>query len=131
MTTEVQRALDEIDHAFSGHRLEVIEEPQGGGWAVVHGLDIGEHFTPQTSWVGFGVHFQYPYTDVYPHYLVPELTCHDGRSCNVPFQSNQLMPGVDRPATMLSRRSTNWNPAIDTAALKLQRILDFRRRGAT
>jgi hypothetical protein len=33
------------------------------------------------------------------------------------------MPGFDRPAAQVSRRSNRWNPALDTATLKLMRVL--------
>ncbi len=124
----VREAIEQIARAYSDHDTEVLGEPQGGAWVLVHDLDVGERVVPSRSWIGFGIAFQYPYTDVYPHFLVPDLAFADGRPFAPPLNPGQLMPGFNRSATMLSRRSSNWSPATDTALLKLQRILAFLRR---
>lgn len=130
MTADVRSAIEELRAGFPGHEVLVTEEPQGGAHIIVDNLDIGPAFATAKSWVGFTLGFQHPLADVYPHYLRADLAYADGRPVQSPLNAGHTMPGFDRPAVMLSRRSNRWNPARDTAHLKLLRILDFLRSSA-
>jgi hypothetical protein len=125
MTPEVQAAIKEIQEAYPGHRVEIGEEPQGGANVIVHDLPIGDVFTPNTTWVGFLITFQYPRADVYPHFIDPAVRRTDGRALDGPFQVSQNFWG--RPATQVSRRSNRWTAAEDTATFKLAKVLDWIR----
>lgn len=127
MTADVSAAIEELRAGFPGHEVLVIEEPQGGAHVIVDNLDVGPTFATPQSWIGFTIGFQHPLADVYPHYLRADLAHTDGRPLQPPLNAGHMMPGFDRPAVMLSRRSTRWNPARDTAQVKLLRILDFLR----
>src|SRR5688500_12697351 len=128
MTPEVQAAIEEIRTAFPGHRLDVEPEAQGGAYVVVHNLSLGERYEPHTSWVGFLVDFQCPYSDVYPHYIVAEVKRADSTSHGGGFSGPTQWPGrKDRQALQVSRRSNRWNPAVDTAATKLAKVLEWIR----
>ena len=127
MTADVSSAINELRAGFPGHEVFATEESQGGAHIIVDNLDIGAAFATPKSWIGFTLGFQHPLADVYPHYLRPDLAYADGRPLQSPLNAGQTMPGFGRPAVMLSRRSTRWNPARDTAHLKLLRILDFLR----
>lgn len=130
MTADVSAAIDELRVGFPGHEVLVAEEPQGGAHVIVNNLDLGPAFETSQSWIGFTIGFQHPLADVYPHYLRPDLAHADGRPLQPPLNTGHTMPGFNRPAVMLSRRSTRWNPARDSAHLKLLRILDFLRSAA-
>jgi hypothetical protein len=130
VTADVRSAIEELRAGFPGHEVLVTEEPQGGAHIIVDNLDIGPAFATAKSWVGFTLGFQHPLADVYPHYLRADLAYADGRPVQSPLNAGHTMPGFDRPAVMLSRRSNRWNPARDTAHLKLLRILDFLRSSA-
>ncbi len=125
MTPEIEVAIQEIRDALPGHQVEVGEEPQGGAYVVVHDLPIGDHYTPSAAWVGFLITFQYPRADVYPHFLAPDLSRVDGGNLSSTFRRGQTFWG--RPAIQVSRRSNGWNAAVDTAALKLVKVLDWVR----
>ncbi|MFT4176777.1 MAG: hypothetical protein QM627_08970 [Luteolibacter sp.] len=126
---EVASAIDEIRRAYPSSEVEVTPDPDGGAYVKVSNLHIGSQFNPATSWCLFRITFQYPFADVYPHYFVDGLQkvsgepqpqgIHVGNPCDV--------NGVNHPATMVSRRSNRLNPATDTAALKLQKVLDWIR----
>ena len=90
---------------------------------IVDELDLGPAFTPRTSWVGFAISPLYPRADVYPHFVRPDIAKANGSILTVPLNPGQTMPGFARPATMVSRRSNRWDPARDTAVLKLHRVL--------
>lgn len=102
--------------------MSVLEDGHGGAFVVVDDLELGRAFTPSRSWIGFQIPALYPRADVYPHYVCPELGRADGGPLTTPLNPGQAMPGFNRPAVMVSRRSNRWDPARDTAALKLQRI---------
>jgi Prokaryotic E2 family E len=128
MTSEVESAIDEIRKAFAGHKVEVNEEAQGGAYVIVHGLSIGDQYTPSTSWVGFLIPYLYPRADVYPHFIDNEVSGRDGMTLNQvsgAFQVNQTWQG--RSAIQVSRKSNAWDSTIDTAALKLAQVLDWVR----
>jgi hypothetical protein len=130
MKDAVQQAIEQLRQAHPGHRVELLEEPQGGAFVIVDDLPIGERFKQKRSWIGFALGFQYPLSDVYPHFLRPDLERADGRPLASPLNPSQTMPGFERPAVMLSRRSNRWNPARDTAVLKLARVVEWLRNEA-
>lgn len=125
MTPEVELAIDEIRRAFSDHRVEVEVEGQGGAYVVVHDLEIGERYVPSTSWFGFLITFQYPRADVYPHYIDGSIRRADGNQLGGGFSSPTAWRG--RPAILVSRRSNKLNPTVDTATMKLAKVIEWIR----
>jgi hypothetical protein len=124
MTPEVQQAIIDLREVFSGHPIEVIPEAQGGAYVIVSEVTLGESFTPSVTWFGFYITFQYPGADIYPHFMGAEVKkandCairQDGVSGPTAWQG--------RAAVQLSRRSNRWNPAVDTAALKLLKVIEW------
>src|SRR5260370_27163050 len=79
MTPEVEAAIAEIKEAFPGSEIEAISEPQGGAYVAVQNLTIGERYIPSTTWIGFLITFQYPDSDVYPHFIRVDLRRADGQ----------------------------------------------------
>ncbi|MBD2302324.1 hypothetical protein [Nostoc sp. FACHB-190] len=124
MTPEIEQAIAEIQQAFPGHSVEVEAEAQGGANVIVHNLLIGEQYVPSISWVGFAISFQYPYADVYPHYIDPGLRRAGDLVQGAGFS---LASWRDRQVIQVSRRSNRWNAAIDTAATKLTKVLTWLR----
>lgn len=123
MTPEVERAITEIKEAFSDHQVDIELEEQGGAHVIVHDLFIGNQYVPTNSWVGFTINFQYPRSDVYPHFI--DATCKR-------VDNNNLGEGISGPqdwrgrkVLQISRRSNHLDPNIDTAALKLAKVLHW------
>ena len=134
MNALVQQAIEEIRIAFPGHPVEVESDEYEGAFVKVHDLPLGDRYEPSQSWIASRITFQYPHADVYPHFLVAGLKRKDGKPLGNEFQSNKewqtptkQAPAKSEPATMISRRSKRLNPATDTAALKLQKVLDWIR----
>ena len=121
MTPEVQTAIEELRQTFAGLRVEVEPERQGGAYVTVHDIDVGERYAPRTTWCGFLVPFHYPRADVYPHYVDGGLRRADGRPHGLGITTFGQWQG--RSALQLSRRSRRWNPAADTAAGKLLKVI--------
>ena len=126
MTPEIEQAVEEIRATFEGHALEVKEETQGGAYVIVAALELGSAFSPAESWVGFLITFQYPRADVYPHFVDPYLHRKDGAPLGVGFSGPIDWNG--RKAIQISRKSNRLDPASDTAALKLQKVLEWVRK---
>ena len=129
MKPEVETAIREIRQAF-GCELEVEPDAEGGAFVKALNLDIGQQYEPECSWVAFRITFQYPMSDVYPHMLMPGLKRKDGKALGEAFHpQNQFWapPSGKQPALMVSRRSNHRDASVDTAALKLQRVLEWIR----
>lgn len=123
MTPEVITAIEEVKEAFSGYQVDVTPEAQGGAYVVVHGLSVGTHYVLPTSWVGFLITFQYPYADVYPHFIDQNLRRADGAAHRIGIVGP--IPWNGKAALQVSRRSNHWHAATDTAALKLAKVLEW------
>lgn len=128
MTPEVETAVEEIRQCYDGHKVEVAPEAQGGAYVIVHDLLLGERYTPSTSWVGFLIDFQYPNSYVYPHFIDADVKRTDKQPLGESFSGPTQWPGQpDKQALQVSRRSYHWNPAFDTAANKLEKVLEWIR----
>jgi hypothetical protein len=123
MTPEVKVAIEEIRQTFSGHRVDVVPERQGGAYVTVQGLDVGKRFAPPTTWCGFLVPFHYPRADVYPHYIDGGLGRADRKPHGLGITAYGQWQG--RSALQVSRRSRRWDAAVDTAAGKLLKVLTW------
>ena len=134
MNASVQQAVEEIRNAFPGRPIEAESDEHDGAFVKVYDLHVGDQYEPSQSWIAFRITFQYPHADVYPHFCVAGLKRRDGKPLGNEFNPNHVyqtptkqIPEKSEPATMISRRSNRLNPAIDTAAFKLQKVLDWIR----
>jgi hypothetical protein len=130
MNPHVHEAINEVARAFPDCPTAYLDDGQGGAFMVVEGLDLGPAFTPNKSWVGFAIPNLYPRADVYPHFVRPDLARADSAALTTPLNPGHALPGFNRPAIMVSRRSNRWDPGRDTAALKLQRVVLWFRQQA-
>lgn len=123
MTPEVAAAVDELKAAFPDTTVEVTQE---GDSVVVllDPIDPGAPYVQRSTWVGFRITFQYPYSDVYPHFVRGDLARTDGAALS---EGMTVTTFADRPAVQISRRSNRLNPATDTAVIKLQKVMEWLR----
>lgn len=123
MTPEVAAAVDGIKAAFPDATVEVKEE---GDAAVVllDPIDLGEPYAQPTTWIGFRITFQYPYSDVYPHFVRGDLSRIDGAALG---EGMSVTTFDNRPAVQISRRSNRLDPGTDTALIKLNKVLKWLR----
>jgi hypothetical protein len=127
MTPEIEQAIAEIKVTFDRHTVDVVPEKQGGAYVVVHDHRIGDQYTPDSTWVGFLITFQYPYADVYPHFIDGTVKRADEKALGESFSGVTTWPGRDGPVIQVSRRSNRLDPAVDTAATKLAKVLEWIR----
>ena len=127
MNPPVEKAVADIRTTFAGHKVDAEPDPDGGAHVTVHDLQLGDQYTPSVSWVAFHITFQYPYADVYPHFCVVGLKKR-GVDVSAPFRKGDWKtPTIALAATSVSRRSNHWNPAVDTAVIKLMKVLEWIR----
>jgi hypothetical protein len=125
MAPAVDEAIADLRAAFPDNGVEVHPEAQGGAHVIVYGLHLGNQYRPEHSWVGFLVPYNYPFADVYPHYVDPTLARSDEQALGEGFA--QPVSWHDRSATQISRRSNRWDPNEDTAVTKLYKVLEWLR----
>jgi hypothetical protein len=128
MQPTVQTGIGEIKAAFASHTVDVDPDGEGGAFVRVNDLPFDETSPTTSGWVAFRLTFAYPHADIYPHYLPSGLLRRDGTPLGDPFRHKEMKLGrFTGPSIELSRRSKDWNPGRDTAAIKLAKILDFIR----
>jgi hypothetical protein len=124
VTAEVDAATDEIRQNWPESEVAVREDGQGGAIVIVEQVQLEGPFAQDETWIGFQITFQYPYSDVYPHFVRGDLARADGEPLGEGMSPTQY---EGRPAVQVSRRSNHLNPAIDTALIKLLKVLDWLR----
>jgi hypothetical protein len=117
----VTEAADAVRANFAGHAVEVNPDGAGGAFVIVDDVTVGPCYTPAATWLGFHLNAAYPASDVYPHY-VGVLTRADGQGLG---EAITPVTWQGRPGLQLSRRSNRWNPAVDNAANKAERVLKW------
>lgn len=120
MTPAVGEAVEELKAAHPGATVTHREDDNGGAFIIIEPLDPGAIYLQRETWVGFQITFQYPYSDVYPLFVRPDLARADGQSLGEAMAVSQF---DGRQAIQISRRSNKLNPATDTAAIKLAKVL--------
>lgn len=122
VTAVVESAIEEIRQNWPDADVAVREDGQGGAIVIVDPVPILGPYVQNDTWVGFQLTFQYPYSDVYPHFVRGDLVRADGAALG---EGMSLAQYEGRPAVQVSRRSNRLNPATDTALLKLMKVLDW------
>lgn len=129
MKAEVQQAVAEIRAAFPEATVSAVADESGGAYIEVASVPLGPVYEQSETWIGFQVTHLYPYADVYPHFVRPDLRRKDGGplgDAGNPGSTGVLADGrtfLNRPAIMLSRRSRGTAASTQTALLKLQKVL--------
>lgn len=120
---EVTKALEEIQALFPDAKLEIHPDGSGGAYFFIEPVDPGEIYSDRKLWLGADISAQYPYADIYPIFVSPELKRIDGAAYGDAITTGHTFHG--RPAIQLSRRCNSLNPAVDTAAIKIIKVLKW------
>lgn len=124
MTPEVAEAIEEIKAGWRGSTVTAREDGSGGAYVIVERVKPGDQYAQDETWVGFQITFQYPYSDVYPHFVRGDLSRKDGAGLGEAMSSSSF---EGRSAIQLSRKSNHHNATTDTAAMKLMKVLEWLR----
>ena len=122
MTPEVEQAVEELRARFPDTEVDVVGTGDGGAIVTIARVDPGPAYVQRETWMRFAISFQYPYADIYPLFVRPDLGRVDGQPHG---QGISLAEFNGEKALQLSRRSNRLNPAIDTAALKVTKVLEW------
>ena len=124
MTPEVERAVEELRACFADTEVDAVGTGDGGARVTIARVDPGPSYVQCETWVRFAISYQYPHADVYPLFVRPDLARADGRPHGEGFARAEFH---SEKALQLSRRSNRLNPATDTAALKVAKVLEWLR----
>jgi hypothetical protein len=123
MNEAVTQAVTDIRAGWTDATVTAEPDNDGGAYVIVEPVSIGDIYTLAATWIGFRITFQYPYADIYPHFVRSDLQRRDGRPLGDGMSGGHTFAG--RAAIQISRRSNRLNPATDTAALKLGKVLQW------
>lgn len=123
MKVEVSSGIEELKRQFDGSSLTVREDGQGGAYVLMEPVALGPKFRPASTWVGFQIPAQYPYSDIYPVFIGGEVVRADGTGFAVPVTPGHRFEG--RPAIQVSRRNSAAQSGMQTVSAKILKILDF------
>jgi hypothetical protein len=122
MTPAIVEAIDEIRATFEAATVSVRDDGEGGAYVRVDPVDPGAPYVQRATWIGFRITAQYPYADVYPLFVRNDLSRVNGQ----PLGEGMGLSNFDgQPAVQVSRRSNHLNPATDTAAIKVLKVLSW------
>lgn len=129
MNPEIEQAITELTKLFPDSEVQASADGQGGAHVRVAPLRFGEQYTLKSGWVVFHILHTYPHADIYGHYLPPAFTRSDGRPLGEGFHLNRefTLGPFSGNSTFVSRKSNRWDASRDTAAVKLQMVLDWIR----
>ena len=127
VTPTVEKAAKEIRCTFEWSDVDMESDGGGGAVVVVRRVPMGYPYVQAEVWFGFHITFQYPYADVYPHFTNADLARLDGCGLGSGFGTASFR---GQPAIQVSRRSNKLNPATDTAALKLLKVVAWMKSQA-
>ena len=120
----VAKAIEEIRYTFDQCAVEAKPDDSGGAVVVVRGIPMGCPYVQAEVWIGFQITFQYPYADVYPHFINADLARSDAGGLGGGFGTATFR---GQAAIQVSRRSNRLNPETDTAALKLLKVIHWMK----
>lgn len=121
---EVSSAVEELRACFPEAVVVATDTGDGGALVTIDPVELGPVYVQRDTWLRFAISFQYPYADVYPLFVRPDLTRVDGNGHGTGIA---LTSFNGEPAMQLSRRNNHLNPAIDTAALKALKVVKWLR----
>ena len=124
MKPEIEKAVEELKECFPDSEVVAAEIEDGGAYVTIDSVDPGSAYVQRKTWLKFAISCQYPYADIYPLFARPDLTRADGEGHGEGFS---LAEFNGETALQLSRRSNHLNPAIDTACLKINKVLAWIR----
>ncbi len=122
MTSEVEQAVEELQACFRDTEVDAVDTGDGGATVTIARVDPGPVYVQHETCMRFTISFQYPYADIYPLFVRPDLDRVDGQPHGEGIAESEFN---GEKVLQLSRRSNRLNPAIDTAALKVAKVLQW------
>ena len=121
----VDSAIDALRKCFPDSVVTVEPDGAGGARVAVETVSLSPQYHQAETWVAGHLVAQLPYADIYPLFVRGDLTRTDGRPLGTGLSNGQMFLG--RSAVQVSRRSNRRDPAIETAAHKFLKVLEWLR----
>jgi hypothetical protein len=128
LNPEVKQGLNELQLLFG--ELKVNPDGQGGARVTVVRVPLADGMSRSEAWCGFLIPFNYDDVQVYGHHFPRDLRRANGSE----FSGAGFSYGgtwEEMPSLVVSRSSQHWRKGVDTAALKLVKVLEFLRGRAS
>lgn len=126
MKKEVADAIDELKKKFPNSAVTVEDDGTGGARVILESVEIGERFAPTRTWLGAHIPALYPYADIYPVFMAPEVIRMDGIAFMPPITPNANFAG--RAAWQISRRNNLAQQYPQPAYAKFLKVIDFLQK---
>jgi len=124
LTAAVEQAVEQIEAGLPKLRWQVDPDGQGGAVMLGEGLALGEPWAQTDTWIGFRIAFNYPYADIYPQFVRGDLARSDGGPIG---EALSVTTFEGRPAVQISRSSPHRVPGVETALIKLLKVIEWLR----
>jgi hypothetical protein len=126
MKPDVEAAISELQAHYPG-QVQATELGDGGAKVVVRQISLADSpYAQADTWCGFTITFAYPYADIYPHFVRPDLARRDNGALGQSFHPGRDFYG--EPSVMLSRRTKVFNQDYPMSALlKLEKVMEWMR----
>jgi hypothetical protein len=126
MKAAVTKAIDELRATFPDATVTADPDNDGGAYVTIEPVEISGPYVQTETWVRFHIGFQYPASDVYPHFVRSDLARTDGAALGEGMSGPVDHRG--RPAIQVSRRSNRLDPSVQTAAHKLLKVIAWMEK---
>jgi hypothetical protein len=126
----VVSALDGLRAAYGHTQVLDIPDGQGGAWAELQDVELGPTYVQDTTFVVFLLPFNLPGADIYPIFVRDDLARRDNAPLGEGLQRTALSwPGqpAQRPVVQVSRRTRGGAFTAQTAAQKVEKVLEWLR----
>ncbi len=127
LTPAVDEAVRQIRAGLPDVRWKVDPDGQGGAVMLGDDLALGAPWAQPDTWIGFRIAFNYPYADIYPQFVRGDLARSDGGPIG---EALNLTSFEGRPAIQISRSSPRRVPGVETALIKLLKVIAWLRNRA-
>jgi hypothetical protein len=126
----VDEAIGGLNAAYGEEQILIVPDSQGGAWVEVREVELGHNYLQETTFVVFLLPFNLPGADIYPMFVRDDLARRDNAPLGEGLQRTALSwPGqpAQRPVVQVSRRTRGGAFASQTAAQKVEKVLEWLR----
>lgn len=118
----VAGGIAELRHEFGA--VAVAPTGDGGAHVTVERVALPKTLAQAHCWVGFVLPYNYDDVQVYGHFVPADLRYADERPLTgLGLQTGQAWQG--HPAIKISRNSPRWRSGVDSASLKLLKVIEW------
>lgn len=126
VNTAVAAAIDTLRASFPDSEITVEPDGAGGARVAVETVRLSDVYDQPATWIAGHLVAQLPYADIYPLFVRGDLTRRDARPVGEGLSVGHVF--LNRSAIQASRRSNRRDPAIETAAHKFLKVIEWLRQ---